>query len=486
LLTAGVIFIMIKTYPNLTPKAILKVTLVFAFILLFSEITKAQVMPFEAQKLSPAKLRRINRSDSLMDKKRFGRAVMELGLDEVLVWSLDRYVRNEDYAKISFKTVAQNLNPGSWAWDNDEFQTNQFGHPYHGSYYFSAFRTNGYTFWQSVPAAFVGSYVWETAAEVQPPAPNDFINTSFGGVILGEMTYRISNKIVNNRTRGFKRQMSEVFALLVNPTNGINRILDGRWGRVTRNSNERDSSKILLSLDGGARRFSINNNKGKFGWFAHASMLYGTPYEGYNKPFSNISVNVEIGQDDSSKVNVVSVYGSLTGWSLRDGPEVKHLAILSANYDYIHNEAFSYGAQSVKMNLFSQFALSKKLKLNTQLGTGPIILAAIPDIYPLSNGRTYDYGSGVALNADGKISLADKLSYSLNYRGGWVKTINGNTEHIFLHTVSNDVTYNFNKNFGLAVESGYFILKGHYKDHPEADNKYPYARASFRYMVSIK
>lgn len=442
-------------------------------------------MPFDSQKLSPVKLRRINRLDSLMDKKRFSRAVIELGADEVFVWSLDRYVRNEDYAKISFSTVWQHLNPGSWEFDNDPFQTNQFGHPYHGSYYFSSFRTNGYTFWQSVPAAFVGSYVWETAAENQKPAPNDFINTSFGGVILGEMTYRLSNKIVNNQTRGFKRQASEVVALLVNPTNGLNRIVDGRWGRVMRNSNERDSSKIALSLYVGARRFGANNTNGNFGWYGHLSMLYGTPYEGYKKAFSNIIVNIEGGKDDSSKVNVVSVYGSLTGWELQADSSMKHLAILSANYDYLRNEAFFYSAQSVKMNLFSQFTLSRKIKLNTALGVGPIILAAVPDMY-LFRSRNYDYGSGVAVNGSGKIDLGDALYFSLSYRGGWIKTINGNNSHYFLHAVSNELSYAFNKNIALAAESGYFILEGHYADHPEVNKTYPYVRASVRYSVNLK
>lgn len=445
----------------------------------------SQEMPFDAQKISPRKLRRMNRLDSLMDKKRFGRAVIELGVDEVFTWSLDRYVRNEDYAKISFKTVWHNLNPGSWEWDNDEFQTNQFGHPYHGSYYFNSFRTNGYTFWQSVPAAFIGSYVWETAAEVQPPAPNDFINTSFGGIILGEMTYRLSNKIVNNKSRGFKRQASEVIAFLVNPTFGLNRILDGRWGRVMRNSNERDSSKIALTLDVGARRFGANNTNGSFGWYGHLGMLYGTPYEGYKKAFSNINVNIEVGKDDSSKVNVVSVYGSLTGWELQADSSMKHLAILSANYDYIHNEAFSYGAQSVKMNLFSRFALTRKIKFNTALGAGPILLAAVPDRY-FYRGRSYDYGSGFGVNGSGGLNFADAFRASIAYRGGWIKTINGNDSHYFLHTVSTDLSYSFNKNLALAAESGYFILKGNYAAHPEVNNTYPYARASVRYSINIK
>ncbi|MEO6520082.1 MAG: DUF3943 domain-containing protein [Mucilaginibacter sp.] len=477
---------MSSTLPDLNFGLCLKALLVLLVIdMLAPPLQVKAQLPFETQKLSQAKLRRIARRDSLMDKKHFGRAAIELGVDEVFVWSLDRYIRNEDYAKISFKTVGYNLNPAHWEWDNDPFQTNQFGHPYHGSYYFSSFRTNGYTFWESVPAAFVGSYLWETFAEVQAPAPNDFINTSFGGIVLGEMTYRLSNKIVNNRSRGFKRQLSEVCALLVNPTNGLNRIMDGKWGKVMRNSNERDSSKVAFNIDIGARRFGVNNTNGSFGWYGHASLLYGTPYEDYKKAFSNIMINVEMGKDDSSNVNTVSVYGSLVGWELSRDSSMKHLAILSANYDFIRNAAFFYSAQSVKMNLISQFVLSRKIKFNTNVGVGPILLAAVPDKY-LYKGRDYDYGSGLSVNGSGGINLGDAFFYTINYRGGWVKTINGNNSHYFLHTVSNEVRYAFNKNFALGVEPGYFILKGHYKEHPEVNNTYPYVRASVRYSVTLK
>jgi len=82
--------------------------------------------------------------------------------------------------------------------------TNQFAHPSHGSVFFYAFRYNGYSFWQSVPAVFAGSYVWETAGEVQAPSINDFINTGFGGVVMGEMTHRFAGKLIDNESRGIK------------------------------------------------------------------------------------------------------------------------------------------------------------------------------------------------------------------------------------------------------------------------------------------
>jgi len=414
---------------------------------------------------------------------RFGRAAFQLALGELIPWTVDRYLRNVDYAHISFSTVGHNLQPSSWTWDNDPFGTNQFAHPYHGSLYFSAFRANGYTFWQSAPPTLVGSYIWETAAEKQYPSPNDFINTSFGGIILGEMTYRLSNQIVNNRTRGFKRQFSEILALMVNPMNGFTRILDGKWGKINRNSHERDSTHVLTEFDLGARKFRADHH-GRTGWYGHLRLSYGTPFENYRTPFSNISINGEFGSDDSSKVNILSVYGSLAGWWLSKVERDPQLLTLSANYDYIHNEAFFYSAQSVKLNWIATFQLSHGVQLTSGAGAGPVLLAAVPDHY-LFNSRNYDYGTGGGVYGQLGVTLLNRFSYRLNYRGGLIKTINGNASHYVLQAVTSELSVRCATGIYLCAEPGFFQLHGYYEHYPPVIARYPYVRFSARYQLDF-
>jgi hypothetical protein len=68
-----------------------------------------------------------------------------------------------------------------------------FAHPFHGSLYFSAARTNGFNYWASVPFAIAGSFLWECCGETHPPSINDWIATSIGGAAIGETTYRLSS-----------------------------------------------------------------------------------------------------------------------------------------------------------------------------------------------------------------------------------------------------------------------------------------------------
>ena len=412
-------------------------------------------------------------------------AAAGLFLAEATPWVVDRYIRNVGYVQISAQTVSHNLNPGNWTWDGDGFTTNQFGHPYHGSFFFSAFRVNGYSFWQAAPAAFAGSYIWETLAENQAPAPNDLINTGFGGVVLGEMTYRLANRIISNHSRGAGRQASEVLALLINPTNGLNRLLSGKWGKPPSGPAQRDSSPLSAEFDLGARKFKANSEKGGYALYAHVRLLYGSPFENYAIPFTHIAINAEFGKDDSSKINIISVYGSLAGWRVPSGPSSRHVVVLSANYDYINNEAFFYSAQSIKANLISEFRLTQRLRLNTSIGAGPVILSAVPDAYVYKE-RYYDYCTGAGFAGNFALCLDKKLYYTINYRAGWLKTVNGNTSHYLLHAVTGELSYSFLKGWSITAETGYFSLNAYYGSHDDIRKAYPYWRVSFRYTIGSR
>ena len=426
-------------------------------------------------------------SDHIYAKKRFGRSTLLFSMGEVVPWAWDRFGVNADYSRISVTSEKYTLNPAHFTWDNDGFQTNQIGHPFHGSVFFNAVRSNGYNFWQSIPATFGGSYIWETAAETQAPSINDFINTGFGGVMLGEVTHRMTNRILNNHSHGFKRQMSEVFALLINPSNGLNRIMDGKWGSIPGNPADRDSTPINAELDLGLRKFNVDNKNpfkdGHFGLYGRLRLQYGSPSESMREAFSNVNVTIEAGQDDSSKLNIVSLYGSLAGWKVYTKNNT-HLAILSANYDYINNAAFFYSAEGVRMNFYSEFRVTDKVKFNTAAGAGIVILAAIPDGYTY-NSRNYDYGPGASYYGTVKLSVLNRLFYTITYRGGVMGTVNGNPSNYLLHTLTNELSLRIADKLSLSAEEGYFNLHGNYRHFPDVNKTYPYVRLSLKYGFDL-
>ncbi|MFI5218090.1 MAG: DUF3943 domain-containing protein [Bacteroidia bacterium] len=457
-----------------------------------SEIAYSSIASYHS---SLSKFQQISSSDSLIDtlviKKRFWRASGELMLVQVIPWAFNYYVRDAEFAHISWESIKHNLKFSSWEWDDNSFNTNQFAHPYHGSMYFSAFRTNGYSFWQSAPAAFAGSFMWETCGETHPPAQNDFINTSLGGISIGEMTYRFSNLIVNNHQRGFKRQVNEVLAFLVNPMNGFNRILDGRWGRVMGNPADRVPSMLYGTLDAGYRRFSEDINdvftKGDNEFFVRANIQYGNPYQDFEKPFSNFSLIGELGAADSSTLNNIQINGVLYGKHLKEDDEVNHVLTVTMNYDYIKNSVLQYGAQSFNFKLLSDHMYGEKSDIFTEAGIIGVALGSIPDDYLYyGEGRNYDYGPGAGLLLGFKFNLADRFWWGTNYKGIWFQTLNGNESSFFLNVITTDFRYFVSTQFSLSLNAGYFTQKGYYDDYDDVEKHYPYARIGVGYTIGSK
>ena len=142
------------------------------------------------------------------------------------IWAFDRFVLNEDFARINGRTIKKNLQTLP-VWDTDMFSTNLFAHPYHGSLYFNAARSNGMSFWESVPFTLGGSLMWEFFMEAELPSVNDLFATTFGGVELGEITYRLSDLFIDDRSTGSERIGREILAGLISPMRGLTRIISG-------------------------------------------------------------------------------------------------------------------------------------------------------------------------------------------------------------------------------------------------------------------
>lgn len=155
------------------------------------------------------------------------------------VWAFDRYVAKSDFAYISKRTIKENISNG-FAWDNDQIGTNFIMHPYHGSLYFNAARSNGFNYYESIPFTMFGSLMWEFFLEKESPSINDLLTTTAAGSMYGEITYRLSNRVIDNSTSGANRVFREILAGLLSPIHEINRLISGdAWKRSYTNIGNR-------------------------------------------------------------------------------------------------------------------------------------------------------------------------------------------------------------------------------------------------------
>lgn len=166
-----------------------------------------------------------------LSKKHFWRASAEVVGFNLGLWAFDRYVQHGDYAYISLNTIKTNFKVG-FKWDNDKLGTNTFSHPYNGSIFYNAARSNGFNFWQSELFAIGGSGMWELFMEREYPSTNDFIATPIGGAALGEIFFRASDAVLDDRKRGADRAAREIACFIIDPMRGINRIVTGDAWKV--------------------------------------------------------------------------------------------------------------------------------------------------------------------------------------------------------------------------------------------------------------
>lgn len=189
-------------------------------------IAKAELPPVESLELERPTAIDYNAEDPSRGWANVGRALASVGVANALVWHYNWLV-GEEWAYVTRQELAHNLR-GGFSFDGNKLPTNFLSHPYHGSSYFNVARASGLSFWESAPFAFVGSLSWELAGESEAPSTNDLLATTMGGIVLGEILYRLSSDLLDDSSSGFERFLREFFALVVNPGRGIERLADGK------------------------------------------------------------------------------------------------------------------------------------------------------------------------------------------------------------------------------------------------------------------
>jgi hypothetical protein len=385
----------------------------------------------------------ILRADSMttveMYQKKYGvLAAAEVFLINVAVWGTDWYILNYDFANISLETIKFNLRHG-FEWDWDSFRTNQLVHPYHGNLYFNAARTLGYDYFASFAYAVGGSFMWEMFMENHPPSTNDWINTPIGGAFLGEVLYRWSEQILDDRATGSERVWREIGAGILNPVGAINRLILGRVKhKSVYNPHMRNKIRTLVSFGNAnlARTLKMNSAADNV-FFGQMDMFYGEWFEEtdrrFYKPFDvfNLRASLRLGANPPiyARPDTTEMYISVYAYAVLYGKHIysskgepRHLWGFFQHYDFIHNETVELFGHSISPSLISRFPLSANLNLVTAAHLGVTVLGGADNPYYVYENRNYVYSLGFAPKLD--ILLEWKNRGGLYIRGSHYHQMN--------------------------------------------------------------
>ena len=369
---------------------------------------------------------------ALPEPKRYWQAAAEATGINVGVQLFDRYALNSDFAQTTLNSLKRNFTDGM-VWDNDFFITNLFAHPYHGNLYFNAARSNGLNFWESAPYALGGSLMWEFLGETEPPAINDVIATTCGGIAIGEMTHRLSRTVLDDRDRGGSRFLREAAATIINPIQGLHRIFSGDAWRVRRDHYRyHDFSKIPvdMSFSVGWRYLADNGAlfRGIHAPYVNITLMYGTPVDGerHTTPydFFDLEMNAAFGGGQPF-VNTLNIVGRLWSTPILDKKDMAGEFGIYQHFNYYDAKPIEDGSELTPYRISEAagfgpgFILSlpqtgAMTKLEQRIFMSGILLGGTKSDYFNVIERDYNMGSGFSVKSKTQIEFGKFGRFMLN------------------------------------------------------------------------
>lgn len=367
-------------------------------------------------------------------KKHFWRAAGETAGLNIGLWAFDRYALNGHYARISWNTIKANFKNG-FDWDNDHLSTNMFAHPYHGSLYFNAGRANGFNFWQSELFALGGSAMWEMFMESEYPSKNDIIATPIGGAALGEVFYRTSDLVLDDRASGGERFGREALSFLLSPMRGLTRILTGEaWEKKPSAGWEFENPSYQLDVSLGTRLLTSHDNERliKAGASARINLEYGDRYASSKKPYDYFSLLMELNVMKTQPIlSRVEIIGNLLAKEVIDAKRCTLTLGLYQHFDFFDSDTIRTDYMPgvlepcvVPYKLGTPASAGGGIMFRYQLprftlhvaghANGILLGGILSDSYRYYH-RNYNWGAGFSAKLNVKGSFPDdKLSFALN------------------------------------------------------------------------
>ncbi len=432
------------------------------------------------------------------------------------VWAFDRYVMNEDFAKISAASIHHNVKNG-FVWDNDQFSTNLFAHPYHGSLYFNAARANGCNFWESAPYALAGSLMWEIAAEVEPPAINDLMATTVGGIALGEVTHRLSSLVLDDSKKGGARFWRELLGTVICPIRGLNRMISGDMWRVKtmhHKYHDYDRTPIHFSIGLGNSYLADDNHlfKGEHNPNLELRLQYGDAFDyASDSPYDYFTMRATFGLSGNQPlIQKVNLMGKLWDTSVKNTRDMEMKFGLYQHFNYFDSKEVLDGSGHIPYRISEAASLGPGLicrfpRVNSLTGlehriflSGILLGGGLTDHYNVVD-RDYNMGSGYSLKNQTILSFADKGRFALNmhlyrifsWKGYEHKDLEnenplylnaqGDKGNVVLAVVNPIVELNLGKHLRTNAELSYYYRHTHYAYHEDVEYKTFEAKVGLTY-----
>lgn len=377
------------------------------------------------------------------------------------LWSYDRYVAKEYWAVIGFNSIEANFRNG-FEWDHDGFAMNQIAHPYSGSIYFTAARSNNLSFVESSAYVLGGSLLWESFMENHYPSINDMITTTFGGIALGEVLYRLSNHFYNDNATGTKKVVNEFITTLLCPMNSLNRHLGY-------SSPKRENSQIQYTFSfGGNNNFMSDQiEKMDSNIFAGFQLEYNKMFQDkkIRKPFDYFKAAIDISLYKGETVSSIILLGHLIGREINQ-ESYSILAGAFQNFYYTNNDIIKLSSSSIGPGVEIKSELTEKMYLNAGFQVHGILLGAMDSRYNEEN-RDYNLGPGYSILSYLKFGRNDLIIMSISSRFFSLSNVAGLAASERIWIIESGIDFPVYRNLRFGLKYNYFDRQENYDEYAD-------------------
>jgi len=411
-------------------------------------------------------------------ERKLGMVGIEFGMVLVIPWFFNRHVTDDSTAIIGPDTWKANILEGM-EWDHDNFTTNMFSHPFHGSLYFNAARSNGYNFWESSAFAWGGSFLWEMFGENNPGAANDWIATAVGGIGLGEVLWRSASITWDNQVTGFGRTLRELGGFLLSPMGSASRLFRGEWSKVGANPEGRIPDTIKTRISTGGRWVARDGVDSVFASsFFTLDVAYGDPFRDFAKPFDSFQLSAQFnGSTEKTGLGRLQTAGVLFGTPLGEqGGKNEHVFHITQHFDYVNNFTLETGGSSVAAEFRSKFGLSDRWGISTKIAPTALLLWGTDSEYADFTLRDYDFGTGAAMVLNAGLLRDGNDLFELGYHFIWQRNINGALGDHILQFLTARASWAFWNGVGVGAEYLLYTRDSFYREFPDVFRRNSQAR----------
>jgi hypothetical protein len=387
------------------------------------------------------------------------------------LWAYNRYVADYGFARINASTMAANLKHG-WVWDEDQFSINQFGHPYQGSFYYSAARFHGHGFYASTAYTALGSLQWEYFMEAERPSYNDLLTTTLGGAMLGEVSFRVSEVFLDPRATGLERVGREVLAAAANPVNGIGRLFTGESFRVAGRLQKpplRDSNVVRFStgavlpyfssVEGSERTDQQRLPRGN----TEILLIHGDPFAArtpYDYFLFNLGLNFT-----TQPIATISARAQLHKVEIYRSTHQRGMLLLGQNFDYLDIGIYKLGVSGIGGGYAHVRYWGQGWFHTLHMQAGVIPIGAVSSEFFRTALRDYNLGAGAYTHTRITIGRHGEWFAAIVSDRYWIRTRSGAKGDELIGHARAEIERALWRSLGFTISLGTYDRTAYTRDH---------------------